>query len=205
MYKILGPYIQLIEMPDVCFVMGDVHFPVERFEGMLKSLPVVAGELIDGECAASLPEQAGGVGDVVGEVFLVDVDADTCDGVEESLPIQMMFDEDAGQLVSADIYVVGPFDVHFWQIIHQELTCGKSEILVEEELSGSRCLGGEVHGEEDVLSAFAEPLVAAHAAPLGLEVGKYCCEWCQGSLTLESFHCLLREPLVRGCEVWYEL
>jgi len=110
------------------------------------------------------------VGDIVREMFLVDVDADARHGVVEAVAGDAVFGEVARELVVAHVHVVGPLDEHFRHIFGQENAGGGCEPEVEDELVGGGQSRVEADAGEDVRAARAVPRVGARAAPRRLEV-----------------------------------
>lgn len=204
-YKVFPPLAKLIHRFDIRQIVGNVPVPVVFIKASLQGLPILAGQYFEGESLARLKMEAGGVGNLLGKVVLVDVDADAGDGVLQRVASEMMLDEDAGNLLPLDVDVVGPLDSNFRQVLEQKLARGDSKVLVEEELPGGAGPGGEIDRQQHVLAALAEPFVGSHPMPIFLKIGKYGRERRQRRAPRDALCRLLRQPLVGGRNVRYEL
>ena len=110
------------------------------------------------------------MGDIVREMFLVDVDADARHGVVKAVAGDAVLGEVARELVIAHVHVVGPLDEHFRHVLGQENAGGGREPEVEDELIGGGQPRVETDAGEDVRAARAVPRVGTRAAPRRLVV-----------------------------------
>ena len=76
-----------------------------------------------------------GVGGIADECQLVDIEAYADKGAREVGPLEVVFDEDAAELVVAMVDVVGPLDMYVADIAAQHLAEHHGDVLAEEELA----------------------------------------------------------------------
>lgn len=111
--------------------------------------------IVRGKCVAYLGEQTlavdgvaeylaerYGVGCIAGETMLVDVDPHADDAAGNGATLDVVFDEDAAELVVAVVDVVGPLDAYVVGIVAEDLAERYGDEFADDELLRCRYVMG---------------------------------------------------------------
>ena len=121
------------------------------------------------EGSATLRSHRGGVGEVVGEGRLVDIQPYAHDGAREGVARECVLDKHTRNLSVAGVYVVGPLYAAHDVVLREGGNEGEGYNLGEQKLLDNRQKGGgENDGEGEIIPLGAMPRVSALPASRGL-------------------------------------
>ena len=108
------------------------------------------------------------------KLTLIDVQSDTDDAVFDGIALQLVLNENAGNLGITPVNVVGPLDANIADVLPQRLAECQRNSHGDVELTRDLDVSGvEQQGKRQVLASFRLPRVGATATSSRLVVGPY--------------------------------